>query len=78
MTARENSATMRVDWDALRLIIRGTGCSSLRRRAVNGARCMRLALPRLVRPLGVTPLVLLPLKLEHDIISIGISCVCHT
>jgi hypothetical protein len=26
----------------------------------------------------VTPLVLLPLKLEHDIISIGISCVCHT
>jgi hypothetical protein len=26
----------------------------------------------------VTPLVLLPLKLEHDIISIGISCVCYT
>jgi hypothetical protein len=26
----------------------------------------------------VTPLVLLPLKLEHDIISIGISCVYHT
>jgi hypothetical protein len=26
----------------------------------------------------VTPLVLLPLKLEHNIISIGISCVCHT
>jgi hypothetical protein len=25
-----------------------------------------------------TPLVLLPLKLEHNIISIGISCVCHT
>jgi hypothetical protein len=25
----------------------------------------------------VTPLVLLPLKLEHDIISIGISCVCQ-
>jgi hypothetical protein len=28
--------------------------------------------------LGVTPLVLLLLKLEHNIISIGISCVCHT
>jgi hypothetical protein len=28
------------------------GCSSLSRRAVNGARCMRLALPSLVRPLG--------------------------
>jgi hypothetical protein len=28
------------------------GCSSHRRRAVNGARCMQLALPRLVRPLG--------------------------
>jgi hypothetical protein len=27
-------------------------CSSLRRRAVNGARCMRLALPRVVCPLG--------------------------
>jgi hypothetical protein len=27
---------------------------------------------------AVTPLVLLPLKLEHDIISIGISYVCHT
>jgi hypothetical protein len=26
----------------------------------------------------VTPLVLLPLKLEHGIISIGISCVCYT
>jgi hypothetical protein len=26
----------------------------------------------------VTPLVLLPLKLEHNIISIGISCVCYT
>jgi hypothetical protein len=26
----------------------------------------------------VTPLVLLSLKLEHNIISIGISCVCHT
>jgi hypothetical protein len=26
----------------------------------------------------VTPLVLLPLKLEHNIISIGITCVCHT
>jgi hypothetical protein len=27
-------------------------CSSLRRRAVNGARCMRLALPRVDCPLG--------------------------
>jgi hypothetical protein len=27
---------------------------------------------------AVTPLVLLPLKLEHNIINIGISCVCHT
>jgi hypothetical protein len=27
---------------------------------------------------GVTPLVLLPLKLEHNIISIGIACVYHT
>jgi hypothetical protein len=26
----------------------------------------------------VTPLVLLSLKLEHHIISIGISCVCYT
>jgi hypothetical protein len=52
MTAQENSATMRVEWDALSLIIRGTGCSSLRRRVVNGARCMRLTLPRLVCPLG--------------------------
>jgi hypothetical protein len=26
----------------------------------------------------VTPLVLLLLKLEHNIISMGISCVCHT
>jgi hypothetical protein len=26
----------------------------------------------------VTPLVLLPIKLEHNIISIGISCVCYT
>jgi hypothetical protein len=51
MTARENSATMRVQWDTLSLIIRGTVCSSLRRRAINGARCMRLALPRLVGPL---------------------------
>jgi hypothetical protein len=25
MTARENSATMRVEWDALSLIIKGTG-----------------------------------------------------
>jgi hypothetical protein len=30
------------------------------------------------RLLNVTPLVLLLLKLEHNIISIGISCVCHT
>jgi hypothetical protein len=28
------------------------GCSSLSRRAVNGARCMRLALPSLGSPLG--------------------------
>jgi hypothetical protein len=28
------------------------GCSSLSRRAVNGAWCMWLALPSLVRPLG--------------------------
>jgi hypothetical protein len=27
---------------------------------------------------NVTPLVLLLLKLEQNIISIGISCVCHT
>jgi hypothetical protein len=27
---------------------------------------------------GVTPLVLLSLKLEHNIMSISISCVCHT
>jgi hypothetical protein len=26
----------------------------------------------------VTPLVLLPLKLEDNIISMGISCVCYT
>jgi hypothetical protein len=26
----------------------------------------------------VTPLVLLSLKLEHHIMSIGISCVCYT
>jgi hypothetical protein len=26
----------------------------------------------------VTPLVLLSLKLEHNIIIIGISCVCYT
>jgi hypothetical protein len=26
----------------------------------------------------VTPLVLLSLKLEHNIMSISISCVCHT
>jgi hypothetical protein len=26
----------------------------------------------------VTPLVLLSVKLEHNIISIGISCVCYT
>jgi hypothetical protein len=26
----------------------------------------------------VTPLVLLSLKLEHNIISIGISCDCYT
>jgi hypothetical protein len=41
MTARKNSATMRVE----------PGCSSLSRRAINGARCMRLALASLVRPL---------------------------
>jgi hypothetical protein len=29
-------------------------------------------------PLDVTPLVLLSLKLEHNIMSIGISCVCYT
>jgi hypothetical protein len=29
-------------------------------------------------PKGVTPLVLLSLKLEHNIISISISCVCYT
>jgi hypothetical protein len=28
--------------------------------------------------MAVTPLVLLLLKLEHNIISIGMSCVCHT
>jgi hypothetical protein len=28
--------------------------------------------------INVTPLVLLPLKLEHDIISIGISCDGYT
>jgi hypothetical protein len=28
--------------------------------------------------LCVTPLVLLSLKLEHNIMSIGISCVCYT
>jgi hypothetical protein len=33
---------------------------------------------RLARMIIVTPLVLLPLKLEHNIISIGISCVCYT
>jgi hypothetical protein len=27
---------------------------------------------------GVTPLVLLSLKLEHHIMSIGISCICYT
>jgi hypothetical protein len=27
---------------------------------------------------GVTPLVILSLKLEHNIMSISISCVCHT
>jgi hypothetical protein len=27
---------------------------------------------------SVTPLVLLSLKLKHNIVSIGISCVCHT
>jgi hypothetical protein len=27
---------------------------------------------------GVTPLVLLSLKLEHNIMSISKSCVCHT
>jgi hypothetical protein len=27
---------------------------------------------------NVTPLVLLLIKFEHNIISIGISCVCHT
>jgi hypothetical protein len=47
MTAWENSATMRVEWDAEEL-----RCSLLRQRAVNGAWCMRLALPRLVCPLG--------------------------
>jgi hypothetical protein len=26
----------------------------------------------------VTPLVLVTLKLEHNIMSIGISCVCYT
>jgi hypothetical protein len=30
------------------------------------------------RSIYVTPLVLLSLKLEHNIIRIGISCVCHT
>jgi hypothetical protein len=30
------------------------------------------------RMVSVTPLVLLLLKFEHNIISIGISCVCHT
>jgi hypothetical protein len=33
---------------------------------------------RVVALFTVTPLVLLPLKLEHNIISIDISCVCHT
>jgi hypothetical protein len=27
---------------------------------------------------GVTPLVLLSLKLEHNIMCMGISCVCYT
>jgi hypothetical protein len=48
MTARENSATMRVEWGAL---LEDPGCSSLSRRAVNGARCMRLTLPSLGSPL---------------------------
>jgi hypothetical protein len=28
--------------------------------------------------INVTPLMLLSLKLEHNIMSINISCVCHT
>jgi hypothetical protein len=28
--------------------------------------------------MAVTPLVLLPLKLKHNIMSISISCVCYT
>jgi hypothetical protein len=28
--------------------------------------------------IGVTPLVLLPLKLEHNIMCISISCDCYT
>jgi hypothetical protein len=47
MTTRENSATIRVVWDALsKLIGRTWGCSWLRRRAVNGGRGIVLALLR--------------------------------
>jgi hypothetical protein len=31
-----------------------------------------------LEPVIVTPLVLLPLKLEHNIMSISISCDCYT
>jgi hypothetical protein len=47
------------------------------------SRLSRVADPSFYRPRRgiyiwlVTPLVLLPLKLEHNIISIGISCDCY-
>jgi hypothetical protein len=50
MTTQENSTTMRVVCDALSQIIRGTEVL-LRPHAVNGTRCMRLALLRVVCPL---------------------------
>jgi hypothetical protein len=52
MTTQENSTAMRVVRDALSQIIRGTEVYLLHRCTVNGARCMRLALPRVVCPLG--------------------------
>jgi hypothetical protein len=47
------------------------------RRVLNREGLHKLS-PNWEGPFNVTPLVLLPLKLEHNIMSISISCDCYT
>jgi hypothetical protein len=56
---------MRVVWDAIANYIEELRCSLLHRRAINGARCTLLALPRVVCPLGKSIMHLESLTGDH-------------